>query len=123
MNECEVRLALCGAAAGAAGTTALNAVTYIDRAIRGRPSSSTPETTVETLSSKTHVPIPGGEVARQNRVSGLGPLSGLLARGGTGALLRPCPGSRLASRLSSRCRRRHCRRDGRHQRPHDAARG
>lgn len=81
MNECEVRLALCGAAAGAAGTTALNAVTYIDRAIRGRPSSSTPETTVETLSSKTHVPIPGGEVARQNRVSGLGPLSGLLARG------------------------------------------
>lgn len=87
MNGSEVRLALCGAAAGAAGTTALNAVTYIDMAVRGRPSSSTPEMTVETLSDKTHVPIPGDEDARQNRVSGLGPLSGLLAGVGTGALL------------------------------------
>ena len=35
-----------GAAAGAAGTTALNVVTYLDMAVRGRPASSTPERTV-----------------------------------------------------------------------------
>jgi hypothetical protein len=82
-----LHLALLGAAAGAAGTTALNGVTYIDMAVRGRPSSSTPEKTVETLSEKTHVPIPGEDEKEENRVSGLGPLSGLLAGVGTGALL------------------------------------
>lgn len=70
---------LIGAAAGAAGTTALNAVTYLDMAVRGRPASSTPEDTVEKLSEKTHVPIPGDEVTRANRVAGLGPLTGLVA--------------------------------------------
>lgn len=78
---------LLGAAAGAAGTTALNALTYIDMAVRGRPASSTPETTVQTLSDKTHVPVPGDEQARENRVAGLGPLTGLLAGVGVGALL------------------------------------
>jgi hypothetical protein len=82
-----LRLALLGAAAGAAGTTALNGVTYLDMAVRGRPSSSTPEDTVEKLSEKTHVPVPGEGDARQNRVSGLGPLTGLVAGVGTGALL------------------------------------
>ena len=38
-----------GAAAGAAGTTALNAVTYLDMTVRGRGTSSTPEQTVEAL--------------------------------------------------------------------------
>ena len=82
-----LQLALLGAAAGAAGTTALNAVTYVDMAVRGRPSSSTPETTVERLSETTGIPIPGDEDTRQNRVSGLGPLTGLLAGVGVGALL------------------------------------
>ena len=82
-----LHLALLGAAAGAAGTTALNAVTYVDMAVRGRPSSSTPETTVERLSETTGIPIPGDEDTRQNRVSGLGPLTGLLAGVGVGALL------------------------------------
>ena len=48
-----------GAAAGAAGTTALNAVTYLDMALRGRPTSDTPEQTVRRLSEVTHVPVPG----------------------------------------------------------------
>jgi hypothetical protein len=82
-----LRLALWGAAAGAAGTTALNGLTYVDMAVRGRPASSTPETTVENLSEVTHVPIPGDEDSHENRVSGLGPLSGLLAGIGIGALL------------------------------------
>lgn len=82
-----LRGALLGAAAGAAGTTALNATTYLDMIVRGRPSSSTPEKTVEALSETTHVPVPGEGDTRDNRVSGLGPMTGLLAGVGTGALL------------------------------------
>ncbi len=80
-----VRGVLVGAAAGAAGTTALNAVTYLDMVARGRPTSSTPEDTVEKLSDKAHVPVPGEGDARQNRVAGLGPLTGLVAGVGVGA--------------------------------------
>ena len=75
-----------GAAAGAAGSTALNAVTYLDMAGRGRGSSSTPEQTVEALADKAHVSIPGDEETRQNRVQGLGPLTGLVAGVGVGVL-------------------------------------
>jgi hypothetical protein len=78
--------ALRGAAAGAAASTALNAVTYVDMAVRGRGSSSTPEQTVETLAEKVHVPIPGDEETRRNRVQGLGPLTGLVAGVGVGVL-------------------------------------
>lgn len=81
------RWMLLGAAAGAAGTTALNATTHLDMAVRGRPSSSTPEDTVEALSEVTHVPVPGQGETRDNRMSGLGPLTGVLAGVGTGALL------------------------------------
>lgn len=76
--------ALRGAAAGAAGSTALNAVTYADMAVRGRPTSSTPEQTVEELAETAHVPIPGDGDTRRNRVQGLGPLTGLLAGVGVG---------------------------------------
>jgi hypothetical protein len=75
-----------GAAAGAAGTTALNAVTFLDMAVRGRPSSSTPERTVEVLAEKVRVSIPGDEEKRQNRLQGLGPLTGLVAGVGVGVL-------------------------------------
>jgi hypothetical protein len=80
-----LRQALEGAAAGAAGTTALNAVTYLDMAIRGRPTSSTPEGTVERLSQQAHVPIPGEGEQRDNRLAGLGPLLGLAAGVAAGA--------------------------------------
>jgi hypothetical protein len=79
--------ALRGAAAGAAGSTALNAVTYLDMTVRGRGSSSTPEQTVEALAAKAHVPIPGDEQTRQNRVQGLGPITGLVAGVGVGVLV------------------------------------
>jgi hypothetical protein len=78
--------ALRGAAAGAAGTTALNAVTYLDMAVRGRGSSSTPEQTVEKLAEKAHVSVPGEGDTRQNRLQGLGPLTGILAGVGVGVL-------------------------------------
>jgi hypothetical protein len=78
--------ALRGAAAGAAGTTALNAVTYLDMIVRGRGTSSTPEVTVEKLADKAHVSIPGDEQHRSNRVQGLGPMTGLVAGIGVGVL-------------------------------------
>ena len=96
--------ALRGAAAGAAGTTALNAVTYLDMAIRGRPTSSTPERTVEQLAGKAHVPLGEGE-QRENRVQGLGALTGLAAGTGMGVVVgllratglrsQPLPGTGL----------------------------
>lgn len=78
---------LVGAAAGAAATTALNAVTYLDMAVRARPSSSTPQDTVVKLADLAHVPVPGEGEDRENRLAGLGPLSGLAAGIGTGVLL------------------------------------
>jgi hypothetical protein len=75
-----------GAAAGAAGTTALNTVTYLDMAVRGRATSSTPEDTVEKLASTVHVSIPGDAEKRRNRVQGLGALTGLVAGIGVGGL-------------------------------------
>lgn len=78
---------LLGAAAGAAGTTMLNAVTYLDVVARARPASSTPQDTVEALSKKTHISVPGQGEARTNRVAGLGSLTGIAAGVGTGALL------------------------------------
>jgi len=65
-----------GAAAGAAGTTVLNAVTYLDMALRGRPSSTSPEKLVETVAEKAGVTVPGDDDTRTNRLQGLGPLSG-----------------------------------------------
>jgi hypothetical protein len=79
--------ALRGAAAGAAGTTALNAVTYLDMALRGRPASSTPERTVEKVAEIAHVPIPGEGGERQNRLQALGALTGLVAGTGFGMLV------------------------------------
>lgn len=66
-----------GAAAGAAGTTALNAVTYADMALRGRPSSETPSRAVEQIAGKAGLTVPGDESHRQNRLSSLGGLTGL----------------------------------------------
>jgi hypothetical protein len=75
-----------GAVAGAAGTTALNVVTYLDMAVRGRPASSTPQRTVERLAETAHVPIPGEGATRDSRVEGLGALTGLVAGVGVGGL-------------------------------------
>lgn len=71
------RRVLLGAVAGAAGTAALNAATYLDMAARGRPSSSTPQQMVEKVADSRGVEIPGEGEERENRLSGLGALSGL----------------------------------------------
>ncbi|GHE76171.1 MULTISPECIES: hypothetical protein [Streptomyces] len=74
-----------GCAAGAAGTTALNAVTYADMALRGRPTSSVPEDVVDRITADTGHPVPGTGDLRENRLTGLGALSGIAVGVGAGA--------------------------------------
>jgi hypothetical protein len=76
-----------GAAAGAAGTTALNAVTYLDMVLRGRAASSTPRETVERLTKKVGLEVAGDAETRENRLEALGQLLGLTAGVGTGMAL------------------------------------
>src|SRR6202008_4265001 len=78
---------LSGAAAGAAGTTALNVITYLDIAVRGRPTSNTPERTVEAMARLFGVTVPGTGDVLANRISGLGALTGYAAGIGMGIAL------------------------------------
>src|SRR5262245_47011647 len=80
------RTLFAGAAAGAAGTTALNAITYVDMVVRARPASDIPERMVEKLAQVSGVEIPGDDAARANRTAGLGPLSGLAVGIGIGVV-------------------------------------
>ncbi|MGI8667347.1 MAG: hypothetical protein ACR2N4_15205 [Jatrophihabitans sp.] len=75
-----------GLVAGAAGATALNLITYLDQAVRARPAGDTPGQTVNALADTVGVEIPGDPAQRQNRLEGLGPLSGLAVGLGVGAL-------------------------------------
>jgi hypothetical protein len=84
-----------GSLAGAAGTTALNAVTYADMAVRGRPSSQLPQQAVRKLVDDIGTSIPGEGERQESRVNGLGPLLGIATGVGLGAaagLLRPAFG-------------------------------
>lgn len=74
-----------GAAAGAAGVTALDAVTYIDMAGRARSASDTPQRTVATLARRIGHPVEGDSDTRANRLAGLGALSGIVTGVGVGA--------------------------------------
>ncbi len=74
-----------GAAAGAAGTTALNSITYLDMALRARPASSTPQDTVEKAVDIAGVDVPGSREAKDNRTAALGALTGLATGVGVGA--------------------------------------
>lgn len=84
-----MRNLLTGVAAGAAGTTALNLVTYLDMIARARPASTTPDDTVREAEKLTGASLssqgPDSEEAA-NRRSGAGALLGIAAGLGTGAL-------------------------------------
>ena len=71
--------------AGAAGTTALNAVAYLDMAWRGRPPSSIPQQSVEELAKRAGREIPGTGEERENRLEGLGALAGIATGVAVGA--------------------------------------
>lgn len=73
-----LRETLLGAAAGAAGATALNVTSYADMLSRGRAPSTTPERTVERLLQTAGADVPGDDEQRTHRVSALGALSGLV---------------------------------------------
>ena len=80
-----IKLMLRGALAGAAGTTALNAVTYLDMAGRGRPASDTPEKTIERVADAADVDVPGAAKVKENRASAMGALLGIGTGVGVGA--------------------------------------
>ena len=80
-----MRNLLAGIAAGAAGTTALNAVTYLDMAARARPASTTPEDTVRKAQELTGADLGNDEEDADNRRSALGALLGIASGLVTGA--------------------------------------
>lgn len=65
-----------GAAAGAAGATALNTATYLDMAVRGRATSSAPEQLADNMAREVGLDIPGKGDVRDNRLEGLGAVLG-----------------------------------------------
>jgi hypothetical protein len=78
---------LSGAAAGAAGTTALDVITYLDIAVRGRSTSTTPQRTVEAMAKLVGLTVPGTGDTLANRLLGLGALTGYAAGIGMGLIL------------------------------------
>jgi hypothetical protein len=74
-----------GMAAGAAGTAALNAATYVDMALRARPASDIPKRTVDQVAAKAGTSVPGEGEQRDNRLEGIGALSGIATGVGVGA--------------------------------------
>lgn len=90
-----MRNLMLGVTAGAAGTVALNLVTYLDMAIRGRPSSGVPAQIVDTVAKKADVSLTAeheDDEVLKARESGIGALLGYVNGLGIGALyglLRP----------------------------------
>jgi CDGSH-type Zn-finger protein len=64
-----------GVLAGAAGVTALNAVTYLDMVLRGRPASRVPERLVDIAAGRAGLELGAGDTA-SNRRQGLAALLG-----------------------------------------------
>ncbi len=75
-----------GALAGASGATALNAVSFADMVLRGRPAGSSPKATVDAAAAKTGTEVPGEGEEAGNRASGAGQLAGLGVGVGVGVV-------------------------------------
>lgn len=81
---------LFGLIAGAAGTTALNVVTYLDMLVRGRPSSKMPADVAGSLAERAGMPLNDSQA--EHRKEGLGALLGMaigVVIGGIFGLIRP----------------------------------
>jgi hypothetical protein len=65
-----------GVIAGAAGTVALDAVTYADMLLRGRPASQLPAEAAATMAKRIGVDLQGDDDRAQARRQGLGALLG-----------------------------------------------
>ncbi|QCQ90334.1 hypothetical protein [Rhodococcus sp. SGAir0479] len=71
------RTTAAGLIAGAAGTTALNTITYLDMMLRGRPASTVPDAAIEKLGALFG--NGGGDgAARESRRTAAGALGGIL---------------------------------------------
>ncbi len=84
-----------GLVAGAAGTCAINAATYADIAMRGRPPSSVPEKTIEHYAQQAGVGFGSDPKAAENRKGGVASLAGFATGVGGGlafALVRRVTG-------------------------------
>ena len=80
-----------GMLAGAAGSTALNLFTYSQQAVKGTASGATPDQAAQAVIQAVGGEVPGTPDQVQNRLEGLGPVSGLgvgLGIGALGGLLR-----------------------------------
>lgn len=75
-----------GLAAGAAGTVALDAVGYLDMALRGRPASPVPGQIVDAVAGRIGRPVPGKGRAQESRRTALAALAGLGNGLGVGVL-------------------------------------
>lgn len=75
--------AAAGLVAGAAGTTALNAVTYFDMALRGRPASELPAKSAARMAERAGIDL-GEGAAAANRSEGLGAAMGIATGVGWG---------------------------------------
>jgi hypothetical protein len=75
---------IAGLLAGAAGTTALNAVTYADMALRGRPGSEVQERLVDKITGRAGPALADDETT-SNRRQGLAALLGFGVGLGVGA--------------------------------------
>ncbi|MDA3650192.1 hypothetical protein LZ318_40075 [Saccharopolyspora indica] len=84
-----IRNVLAGIAAGAAGTTALNVVSYLDMAVHARAASSTPAETVRRTEQLLGVRLSSEELGSEgvaHRRSAAGALLGIAAGLGVGVL-------------------------------------
>jgi hypothetical protein len=82
-----------GLLAGAAGTTALNAVTYADMALRGRAASEVPARLVDRVAGAVGLKLGDDETAAHRR-QGLAALSGFAIGLGVGAAYGLAGGAR-----------------------------
>src|SRR3954453_19928071 len=75
-----------GLAAGAVGTTLLNAVTYLDMAVRGRPPGPVPDDAVDRMAERAGLSLGGDEETASARRSAIGALMGFLTGASAGAV-------------------------------------
>ena len=84
---------MAGIFAGAAGTTALDIVTYLDMTVRGRPASVLPAQAAGKLADRAGADLGSGEVAESRR-EGVGALLGYAVGLGVGGLYGLLAGDR-----------------------------
>ncbi|MBC6460640.1 hypothetical protein [Actinomadura sp. HBU206391] len=75
-----------GAMAGAVGIVALDAVSYLDMAVRGRPASELPSRLVDRVAEAAGFDVPKDDPSWRNRASAIGALLGYAVGVGTGAV-------------------------------------